>query len=519
MRLNFLKSFVIMTVGAAVLAGCNRNPEDSTQKYRIAVVSYQHETCTFCPGGDTELEDWTKEKPFMEDEELLKSDSYIRGFVKTSERFGDVELIGIKSPHEVFGGSSRSWNSKASFEHFMELILKDIEENSPVDAVYLALHGAMAVRDVPKPEAEIAKRVRELVGPGVPIVASLDLHGNEDEDFLKYADGSFVTKRYPHYDAYLQGERAANYTRQMIRGDYKPATASLKIPILTASVLQWTGQSPSMDIMERARRWESRIPDVYVSVFYGFPWADTSDGGMLVQVMTNDDTKLADSIAKDMYDYIWSVRKEFADGQYPSPKEAVARTNVSVGSGIRPVVLGDYSDRPGDATWILDELIKQKSSKILYAALTDAPALEKLKASQAKAGDAFDMAVGGYTGEQAGKPVRVQGELSYVGPLMGYEYVAVVNFGDQSKLVLAPTYTQITTTRPLRNDAFNVDDFDIIVLKSRVHFRRGFDETGYAREIFIVDAPGDWFGTTRLQALDFQFLPIQNMYPFSNKLD
>jgi microcystin degradation protein MlrC len=46
------------------------------------------------------------------------------------------------------------------------------------------------------------------------------LHGNEDGEFLKWADGAFVTKRYPHYDAYLQGERAAHYMRQIMRGDY-----------------------------------------------------------------------------------------------------------------------------------------------------------------------------------------------------------------------------------------------------------------------------------------------------------
>ena len=30
----------------------------------------------------------------------------------------------------------------------------------PVNGVYLALHGAMAVRDIPRPEAEIAKRIK-----------------------------------------------------------------------------------------------------------------------------------------------------------------------------------------------------------------------------------------------------------------------------------------------------------------------------------------------------------------------
>ena len=37
------------------------------------------------------------------------------------------------------------------------------------------------------PEAEVARRFREVVGPDVPIVASFDLHGNEDGEFLEHA--------------------------------------------------------------------------------------------------------------------------------------------------------------------------------------------------------------------------------------------------------------------------------------------------------------------------------------------
>ena len=63
-------------------------------------------------------------------------------------------------------------------------------------------------------------------------------------------------------------------------------------------------------------------------------------------------------------------------------------------------------------------------------------------------------------------------------------------------------------------EGINTDDHDVFVVKSRVHFRRGFDETGYAKTIMVVDAPGDWFGTTRLDALGYQHAPIINLYPF-----
>ena len=45
-------------------------------------------------------------------EQLLKSGGYTGGFVHQASLFDDVELIGINSPDRVFGGSSRSWNTK-----------------------------------------------------------------------------------------------------------------------------------------------------------------------------------------------------------------------------------------------------------------------------------------------------------------------------------------------------------------------------------------------------------------------
>ena len=59
------------------------------------------------------------------------------------------------------------------------------------------------------------------------------------------------------------------------------------------------------------------------------------------------------------------------------------------------------------------------------------------------------------------------------------------------------------------------DEYQVFVVNSRVHFRRGFDETGYAKTILLVDAPGDWFGTTRLDALDYQNIKLSSLYPYN----
>ncbi|MGD2071119.1 MAG: hypothetical protein PVI57_20790, partial [Gemmatimonadota bacterium] len=79
-----------------------------------------------------------------------------------------------------------------------------------------------------------------------------------------------------------------------------------------------------------------------------------------------------------------------------------------------------------------------------------------------------------------------------------------------------PAYEQITSPGALRFADVDPDDYDVFVVKSRVHFRRGFDETGYAPTILVVDAPGPWVGTTRLDALPWQFAPIDRLYPFGD---
>jgi len=511
-----IRALATAALGLTLLTTACAGPDAGApgrRTFRVAVAKFQHETCTFCPGGDTRVEDWLKRSPPLSGEALLRSGSYLRGFTRQAREFDDVELVPLTSPIGVFGGSSRSWNTEETFNHFLDLMLEDLREAMPVDGVYLALHGAMAVRGVPRPEAEIARRFREVVGPDVPIAATFDLHGNEDAGFLKWANFSFVTKRYPHYDARLQGERAARALRRAMRGEYHPTTATRKPGIITATVLQWTGQSPSMNIMERARRWEARQEDAYVSVFYGYPWSDVPDVGATVEVMTNGDQALADRIADDMNDFIWRVREKFASGHFPRPAAAAAIVKRAIAQGRTPVAVGDHSDRPGDATHILKAFERAGIGKVLYATITDPADLDSLAASGAKAGDAFDMGVGGFT-PSGGTPARIRGTLTYFGKGLGYERVAIVSFGRGNAVVITPAYEQVTTPGRLRFGGLDPDAFDVIVVKSRVHFRRGFDETGYAKTIIVVEAPEPFVGTTFLDALPYEHVDLTKLYPY-----
>jgi microcystin degradation protein MlrC len=495
------------------LTSCGPTGGNEAADFRVAVAMFSHETCTFCPGGDVSVEDWERVSPPLEGDDLLEEGGYVRGFVQMARDYGDMALVGLRSPVGVFGGSSRSWNTEEAFNHFLDLMIGDLEASLPVDGVYLALHGAMAVRNVPRPEAEIARRFREVVGPDVPIAASFDLHGNEDAEFLRHADFAFTTKRYPHYDAALQGARAARALHMTMGGSYAPATATRKPGIITATVLQWTGASPSMDIMERARRWEAREEDAFVSVFYGYPWSDVPDVGATIHVMTNGDQALADEIADDMNDFFWRVRESFALGSFPLPEEAAREVERAVATGAVPVAVGDHSDRPGDATHILRAFEAAGIGRTLYGTITSPGTLEALETRGAVPGESFDMEIGGFT-PSGGTPYRIRGTLVYFGEGFGYDHVAFVAFGDGNMVIITPTYEQVTDPRRFAFGPIDLDAFDVFVVKSRVHFRRGFDETGFARTIIVVEAPGPFVGTTYLDALPYEHVDLGTLYPY-----
>jgi len=499
------RAFWIMPILLIVFAFGGKEVPVKGKNIRIAVARFSHETCTFCPKLTT-IEDWEYYGPPTR--ELFTSNrGYIGGFKRICEEYEGVELVGILSPRGARGGSSGSWITKEAFDRYSNLIAEDLRKAGPLDGVFLALHGAMAVTGVLKPEAELVRRVRKAVG-NIPIMVTLDLHANEDHELSDAADAVFIIKRYPHYDTTLIGKSAARVMIRTIRGDYKPFMATRKPGVITPSVFQGTGVSPAMEIMERARRWECQHNDVYVSVAFGFAYADVPDVGATVMVVTNNDQELADKIADDMSDYIWRIRKEFAGNKLPRTREGVALAIAAARAGKTPVVIADHSDRTGGSTHILEELINQGAKNFCIATLRDEKAIKEIQA-KAIVGEEISINVGGYSDKFAGNPVRIEGKVEFMGKY-GREVVAVLVFGENNRVILTPQLRQVTTPSIFAPLCIDLESLDIIVLKSRVHFRRGFYETGLAGAIFEVDAPG--WGPADLTTLPYKNIP-KDIYP------
>jgi microcystin degradation protein MlrC len=482
---------------------------------RVAVLHFQHETVTFLR-NDTTTDDFVYPGSPARGEALLASgpNSYMGGFVQVAREFDGVELIGIESPLWPKTGSGSGWVTQEAYETFVGRMVAQLRAEGPFDGVYLCVHGAMAARGIPRPEAELARRVREVVGPRAFLAATFDPHGNEDAEFLRHADLAFCGKYFPHYDSHLQGQRAARMLVRAIRGTYRPAHATVKVPIISPTVVQWTGASPWMDLVQRALTWEAREPDVYVNVYFGFPWSDVPDAGMTIQVIANADAELACRIADDMARFAWQRRETLLHStKVHTIPEGVALAKQAVAAGATPVVLADHSDRSGYATWLLREVIAQGLTDTLIATVADAGVIRALET--AKPGDAFNMTVGGLADESAGEPVRIAGTVLHAIEQSGQRWVCV-GFGNGNVLVISPFLVQIMEPSTLSGIGLDLAAFKIIAIKSRVHFRRGFDDSGFARTILLVEPTEPFLGTVRLDALNYDNVALNRFYPFGN---
>jgi microcystin degradation protein MlrC len=277
-----------------------------------------------------------------------------------------------------------------------------------------------------------------------------------------------------------------------IRGDYVPTSLTLKVPIISPTVFQWTGASPWMDLVQRALTWEAREPDVYVNFFFGFPWSDVPDVGMTFQVLTNNNPDLARAVADDMAASAWRQREALLNtAKIFSIDAGVAAAKLAVANGAGPVVLADHSDRSGYAIWLLRAVIEQGLSRALIGTVADAKLVATLIADGAKIGDAVDVEVGGLVDESAGLPARIQGRIEGITQTSqsakGDTWFHI-GFGDGNVLIVSPYLAQITEPSTFASLGIDLAAFDVFAIKSRVHFRRGFDDSGFAKTIRIHPA-------------------------------
>ncbi len=484
---------------------------------RIAIARFSHETCTFSPEPTTyeKLESRAaRGEAVLEDSRGVPS--YINGYMRVLQK-EEAEIVPVLSVGMVPGPYTSWWPQKC-FDRYADELAGGLAEIPRLDGVLLALHGAMAVRGVPRPEAEIVRRVKRAAG-GVPVMVTLDLHANEDHELTDAADGVFVIKTYPHVDSQETGEIATRCLIDTIAGRFEP-TMSLRRPgIASASIFQASDYHPMKTLYDRCRCWEQES-DVYcVSVAPGYAYADVVDMGMSVIAVTDGDRSLAEEVAEDVSQLACSIREDF-HRPLPGPEDGVAEVLQLVEDGQTPVVIADGADRTGDSTHILQQLLRQGAENFALPGLADPKAAKKLR-QEASVGDTVSIKAGGWASEYSGEPVLLTGEVKYmgcprfrlVGPMRrGAEvqdgFVVRLDLGANRQVVISERMRGSNDSAGLTSVGIDVDSLDIIVLKDRVHHRAYWDDV--AAVDFPVDAPG--LGPADLTTLQYENIP-PDLYP------
>lgn len=485
---------------------------------RIAIASFVDETMTFLkePTGIDRFEPAVRRG-----EEVVRENrgvpTYINGYLNVLAYEG-IEAVPIVEARKAPGPFS-SWITEECFDKYAAEISAGLADAGRIDGVMLALHGAMAVEGVPKPEAEICRRVRSVVG-NIPVMVTLDLHANEDHELTDVTEGVFVLKTYPHVDSEEIGEIAARCMVRTVRGEMSPVQVCRKPGLASPSIFQGSQDSPMRDIYGRCRQWEQE-PGVYcVSVAPGFAYADVRDVAMCVIAVTDNDPSLARRVADDVSEYAWSLRDGF-ERKLPGPREAVGQVMQLVREGHRPVVIADGADRIGDSTHVLKELIDQGAYNWAIPGLYDPVAVKQLE-THGKLGDKVSLTVGGWYGDLSGQPVKVSGVIEYlgrpeyrlIGPmgrgrLVRDGFVARVNMGNNRHVVIADRTRSANDSTGFTSVGIDVASLDIVPLKSRVHHRAYWDTV--AKVNFPIDAPG-YFELVNLNQLEYRNLPA-DVYP------
>lgn len=361
---------------------------------RIAIAGLVHETNTFSPFPTTytDFGDF-KGGPVLRGADVLAKTPplfSLHGFADAARKAGDDP---VPVYHSLAQSSGRL--TRGCYERLLEELLGALRAAGPFDAVFLELHGAMVAEHIADADAETARRVRKLVGADVPIVTTLDLHGNTSAEFIEAVDGTVGYQTYPHTDMYATGARAHGLLRARVAAGAPLARGHVAVPFLMPIYLQSTDTEPGRTIYDRLRELEAECPPgTFLTVMMGFSPADVPHCHPSVFGFGPEAGPLEDALA-GLERVILEAEHAFRV-DLPDSVSAV-QTALAAGDGGR-TVLADVQDNPGggspsDSPQILETLRKLAVPRAVVGVVFDPQSAQA--AHEAGVGATLRLGIGG----------------------------------------------------------------------------------------------------------------------------
>ena len=470
----------------------------TTPRKRVAVASLMQETNTFSPIPTTIA--------LFETYYVLRGEELRSGYGPARVEVpamlavlqqADIEAVPLYAAYAAAAGPLR----RTDFDAMVGEIERRLADAGPLDGLLLALHGALVVEDAPDGDGEIIERLRKVLGPGVPIGVSLDLHGHITAQKLQPDTFLVGYQQYPHIDMYETGERTARLMVDTLAGRRRPVMALVKRPVIVPAVCGRTTDGPLAAVAEAARAAEAAGEVLHASIFPVQPWIDAPDLGFAALVCADGDAAAAERVATRLADMVWERRRDFDLGLMPLEE------TIRIGLAAEGMTLvGDTGDAPtggaaADATAVLAALLANgavESQRLSLLTMCD-PA-GAAAAHAAGIGKTFSLAVGHSFSTADGAPLPISGTVlhvsdgSYVmgdgganGLTIDMGPTAVIGIGG-IRLLLRSRPSMEWDTAMYRSQGLDPATAALVFVKSPSHFRVAFGPL--AARIVLADTPG-----------------------------
>ena len=461
------------------------------RRRRFLLAMLKHETNTFSPVV-TDLQrfrDWG----LYEDEAVVAAyrgtNHPIAAYIDLAESLG-AEIVSPVAAEAMPSGPV----NKQAYAYLTGRILEALTDSGPFDAILLDLHGAMVPEGMVDGEGPLLAAIRKLA-PHTPIGVTFDMHGNMTQETMDNADVVLCYKHYPHTDMAEVGRTCASIIRAMLEGKVKPVIAWGQAGILAQTLRMGTTDEPMKTAQQMTRRAEKKPGILAASVFGGFPMADIPDAGLSVVVVADGNQTQADKERDRILAYCQAQKAEWLY-RPEALEQAVRRAS---GANAFPMILLDHADNVGsggtsDSMLVIKEVLRQRLDGVAVAAVHDPSAVQAM--IRAGVGATLTLDLGGKTDmpsiQQRGEPLTLTGKVKrlsdgewivrgpmYTGSKVTSGLTAVFETGGM-QIVVTSLHHEPWDTGILTHIGIDPTHCKYLLLKSRIHYRAGFEPIGKA---------------------------------------
>lgn len=484
--------------------------------FKVFCASFMHETHSFSPVG-ADLDVFKRTSYHLDDEvpEHFEGTRTELGAVLDLAKRFDWELVLPVSANTTPSGPVTAH----AYDHITGLIVDALQAASPVNGVLLALHGAMVTERVADAEGDLLRRVRDVVGPDVPIAVTFDIHANVGPDTAKYANIASTYRTTPHIDMYETAERAGTLLHKAMLGECRPSLSYAQGKMFYSLDMGRTisGRGPMVDILRMADDAMAANRDVLeISVNAGFDWSDKEFVGSSVLVTHDQAPEKAQGIADRLIEFAWETRAKKT--MHLLPCDEAMRIAKEDASKPGPLLIGDFTDCPGggaagDGTVLLKALLESDLEDVAYASIADPEAVRTCV--EAGIGATVQLSLGGKIDPRfGGTPIDVEGTVIAIsdgvvvrkgayatGKTNSYGLSCVLQVGNV-KVIIATERVQIDDREQFRIFGIQPETTNILACKAANHFRADFEPM--SRRLIYVESGG-------IMSLNFEQFPFRHV--------